>query len=124
MITKFLEKIQNSKPLQIFGDGSQLRDFIYISDVVNAIIFSMNKIESKRGGCYNVGTETFVSINELAQLMLKLFSKHLEIIHMSSKKGDIQFSMASMKKTKNELDFMPNTTLNEGLSSLVKNLKI
>jgi UDP-glucose 4-epimerase len=124
VITKFLEKIQNLEPLEIFGDGNQSRDFIYISDVINAIILSIKKIENKRGDCYNIGTEISISINELAKLMIKLFSKNLEIIHVPSKKGDILFSKASMKKTKNELDFMPKTSLNEGLMSLSKNLKI
>jgi UDP-glucose 4-epimerase len=124
VITKFLEKIQRSEPLEIFGDGIQSRDFIYISDVIDAIILSIKKIENKNGECYNIGTETSISINELGKIMLKLFSKNLEIIHMPSKKGDIQFSQASMKKTKNELDFMPKISLKEGLMSLSKNIKI
>ena len=124
VITKFLQKIQRSESLEIFGNGIQSRDFIHISDVIDAIISSIHKIENKRGDCYNVGTETSVSINELANLMLKLFSKDLKIIHAPLKKGDIQFSQASMKKTKNELNFEPKISLNEGLMSLIKNFKI
>ena len=100
VITKFLEKIKNCETIQIFGNGKQSRDFIYISDVIKAIIVSISKIENKRGDCYNVGTSKSLSINKLAELMLKLCSKELEIIHMPSKKGDIEFSHASMKKQK------------------------
>ena len=66
VISIFLKLKKNNKPLMIFGDGKQTRDFVHVSDVVNALIKSG---ESKTcNGIFNVGCQTSVDINKVAKI--------------------------------------------------------
>jgi len=76
VITKFLENIMIDKPPIIFGDGSQIRDFIFVQDVAKANFVSMNS--SVTHGFFNIGTGIRISISELANLMIKLSEKNLK----------------------------------------------
>ena len=120
VITKFLKNITQNKPLVIFGDGSLTRDFIHIDDVLEAINKAIEKIEGKRGGCYNIATGKAVSIKELAELMLSISGKKLEIKFKPPKQGDIPHSKANIDLAKKELDFQPKISLKEGLKKLLK----
>ena len=117
VITKFLQCIKNDEPLVIFGDGSYTRDFIYISDVVDSFLKSIENIIGKCGKCFNVASGTSTSITKLANLMLDISNKKLEIRYVSPKNGDIPHSQANIQLAKKELNFMPKISLDEGLSS-------
>ena len=119
VITKFLKNISENKPLLIFGDGSYTRDFIHIDDAVDAINNAIEKIEEKRGDCYNIATGRAVSIKELAELMLSISGKKLEIKFEPPKKGDIPHSQANIDLAKKELGFFPKISLKEGLEKLL-----
>jgi len=120
VITKFMKNISKNKPLVIFGDGSYTRDFIHIDDVLDAINKAIEKTEGKRGDCYNIATGIAVSIKKLAELMLSISGKKLEIKFELQKKGDIPHSQANIDLTKKELDFHPKISLKEGLEKLLK----
>ena len=120
VITKFMKNISENKPLVIFGDGSYTRDFLHIDDAVEAINKAIEKIEGKRGDCYNIAIGKAVSIKELAELMLSISGKKLEIKFELPKKGDIPHSQANIDLAKKELDFHPKISLKEGLEKLLK----
>ena len=120
VITKFMKNISENKPLVIFGDGSYTRDFLHIDNALEAIYNAIEKIEGKRGNCYNIATGIAVSIKELAELMLSISGKKLEIKFELPKKGDIPHSQANIDLAKKELDFHPKISLNEGLKKLLK----
>lgn len=120
VITKFCNNIKNNKPLIIFGDGTFSRDFIHVLDVVQAIINASNKIDGKKGKVYNISSETKTSVQELAELILLISGKNLEINHLPSKTGDIPHSLASSELAKKELDFIPKISLKEGLENLIR----
>ena len=86
VITKFLRNIAKNKPLVIYGDGNQTRDFISIYDIVKAFEIA---IKSNKNGTYNIGSGKSLSINELAEIILSVLSKKLEIRHTVKQKGDI-----------------------------------
>jgi len=119
VITKFFNNIKNNKPLIIFGDGTFTRDFVHVSNVVQAIINASNKMDGKKGDVYNISSEVRTSILELAELILSISGKHLEINHLPSKTGDIHHSQASTDLAKKELDFVPKISLKEGLKDLL-----
>jgi len=116
VITKFVEYIDNDSPLIIFGDGTNTRDFIHISDVVRAIKSAMINISGKKGDVYNIATGKSISIKKLAELMLSISKKNLEIKFESMKKGDILKSETIVTKSKFELDFISNIQLENGLT--------
>jgi len=120
VITKFTKNISENKPLVIFGDGSYTRDFIAIEDVIDSIHNAISNLDGKRGTCYNVATGRAVSIKELAELMLSISGKKLEIKFEPPKKGDIPHSQANIDLAKKELDFHPKISFKEGLEKLLK----
>ena len=91
VITKFMERISQNKPLEIFGDGQQIRDFVAIQDVVNSICNSISKINSKKG-TFNIASGNAITIKELAEWMISVSKKKLEIKYLPPKKGDIRLS--------------------------------
>lgn len=110
VITKFIQRITNDEPLEIFGDGMQTRDFVSVQDVVesihNAILFGNN-------GTYNIASGRSISINELAEFMISLSGKNLKIIHTSPRKGEIRHSQADISLAKRELKYSPKIGLEE-----------
>jgi UDP-glucose 4-epimerase len=114
VITKFIEMISSNKPLEIFGDGMQTRDFVSINDVVESIY---DAIKNGKNGTYNIASGKAITINELAELMISLSRKDLEIHHISEKHGDIRYSEADISLAKNKIGYVPKLGLNE-----IKNL--
>lgn len=119
VISKFVTQIKKEKPLNIFGDGLQSRDFVCIHDVVLSINQSIEKIDYKKFEIYNIASGESITINSLAKILLKLFDKKLEIFHDSPRKGDIRNSKASIKKAQSELDYHPKISLEEGLKQFI-----
>ena len=110
VITKFMKRIAMNKPLEIFGDGMQTRDFVSINDVINSIY---GAIENGKNGTYNIASGKTVTIKELAEFMISLSGKDLEIIYSDAKKGDIRFSQANISLAKKELKYSPKYGLEE-----------
>jgi len=120
VITKFMNNIQENKPLIILGDGSNTRDFISVEDIVNSIECAIKNVDGKKGNCYNIATGNFITINELATLMLSIAGKTLEIKHQPARKGDISHSQTSINLAKNALNFLPKIPLRLGLEKLIQ----
>ena len=110
VITKFIEMILSNKPLEIFGDGMQTRDFVSINDVVESIY---DAIKNGKNGTYNIASGKAITINELAKFMISLSKKGLEIHHISEKHGDIRYSEADISLAKSKIGYVPKLGLNE-----------
>jgi UDP-glucose 4-epimerase len=119
VITKFLQKIKSNESLEIFGDGNNTRDYVYIEDLVNGILQAIKNIQGQKGTMYNLASGKSTSINELADLMLKISDKRLEIIHKSPRPGDLLFSEVLISKARNELKYNPQFNLESGLTKLL-----
>jgi len=119
VITKFMKNISENKPLIIFGDGSNTRDFISIVDVVDSILSAIEKIEGKKGNYYNIATGNYISIKELAELILSTSGKNLDIKYEPPKEGDIVHSQTTMNLAHKELGFLPKVKLSDGLKKLL-----
>ena len=118
VITKFIDKIKEKQPLTIYGDGSQTRDFVYVQDIVNALILALQN-NNVNGQVFNIGTGKAATIKELAQTMLALTSTKLEVINAPARTGDIKQSYANITKANKLLDYKPQYTLKKGLKELL-----
>jgi len=118
VITKFLEKISKNEPLEIFGDGSQTRDFVAIQDVVESICCAISKIEGKQGSIYNIGSGKSISIKELAKYMISISNQNLDIKHREEK-NEIRFSQADISLAKNVLNYNPKIEFKNGVKNLM-----
>ena len=116
VITKFLEKIKKSENLIIFGDGRQTRDFVAIEDIINSI---HNAMEYTENGIFNIASGEKITIKELAELMILLSNKTLDIEYVKAKKGDIKYSEADIQLAKNYLNYFSKIELKDGIKKLM-----
>jgi len=117
VIPKFINLMTNDRTPQIYGDGKQTRDFIYIDDVVEGLILAATKSEGN-GEVYNIASGKETSINELVDLLNNVLGKNIKPEHVDPVPGDIRFSVADVSKAKQELGYSPNVDLKEGLKRI------
>ena len=104
-VSKFLKMKREGKPLTIFGDGQQRRDFIHVSDVVNANAqISFMELDNW-GEVYNIGYGANWSIQQIAD---EISSQQ---IHLSAKSGEMRETLADISKAKSELVWKPKTNI-------------
>ncbi len=118
VITKFLEKIKKNQRLTITGDGTQIRDFVSISDVICSI---NNAIGYNKSGIFNIASGNEITINELANLMIELSGKKLNIKNIADKQGEIKYSQADILLAKQKLGYISKINLKEGIKKLLEN---
>jgi len=104
VITKFMERIAHDKPLEIFGDGFQVRDFVAVEDVINSI---HDTISHSKSGIYNIASGKAITIKNLADQMILSSGKKLEIQYTTAKKGDIKYSQVDISLAKKEIEYSP-----------------
>jgi len=122
VISEFIRRVSKDEPLIIFGDGEQTRDFVHVSDIVNAIMISLKNEEAR--GVFNIGSGEAITINQLARLIIKMAGKEdLKLIYESSRPGDIKYSVVDITRAKKELGFEPKIKLELGIKELLKNYK-
>ncbi len=113
VIYAFINSILEGKPLTIYGDGLQTRDFVYVEDVAEANLIAL---ESNATGSYNIGSGSSISIKDLAYLIKSLSRyKDIDIVYREPRPGDIRHSRADITKACRVLGWRPKTSLREGL---------
>jgi UDP-glucose 4-epimerase len=118
VITKFVDRLKQNLPLIVYGDGSQTRDFIHVSDIVDAILSSLTS-EAAGGKVFNIGSGKPTSIDELANTLLSLADSNSTIIHAAPRVGDIKASYAETSLAANILGFSPKKLLSDGLREIL-----
>jgi UDP-glucose 4-epimerase len=120
VIPKFIKAIKEGKPPVIFGDGEQTRDFTFIKDVVHANILAA---ESKAFGIFNIGKGDRISINQLAQIILKLNGKeNIKPLYEKGRLGDIKHSLADISKAQS-FGYKPEYDVEKGIVETIRSFK-
>lgn len=118
VITKFFDWAEKGESLVVYGDGSQTRDFVYVSDVAQAILMLL---ESRSvGGVFNIGYGEAVTISDLALKIIALVGKDVGVVYRPPRKGDIRRSLADISKARKAFGFSPRVSLDEGLRRLLR----
>ncbi|WP_445474186.1 GDP-mannose 4,6-dehydratase [Methanococcoides methylutens] len=117
VISKFMERVRNSQDPMVFGDGEQTRDFISVHDIVDMVELVIER-EGAVGEVFNAATGKSTTINELANIVIDLFGKDVEIEHKQPMAGDIKHSVADISKAR-ELGFRPKVELKQGLEEFL-----
>jgi len=118
----FLERIRDKLPPKINGDGAQSRDFVYVGDVVNANIMSMNSEINHE--FFNVGTNLSITILDLAKTIIKSSKLDLEPIFGPPLPGDVDKTIANIDLIKEKLGWMPTVVLEEWIDEIISTNKI
>jgi UDP-glucose 4-epimerase len=111
----FLAQLLAGKPLTIVGDGTQTRDFTFVSDVVDALLSVVE--HGRTGEIYNVGTGVPVSVNELVRLL-----GARERVHIAKRPGEPDCTWADIAKITTELGWQPKVSIAEGVAVMLQNI--
>jgi UDP-glucose 4-epimerase len=114
VLMNFARNLVAQTPIEIFGDGLQTRDFVFVKDVVESNLRAAES-QSAVGKAINVGTGEKTTINRLAEIMNGEFANKGTVIHREGRGGEIHDSWASVSKVKRELGYIPSTRLSEGI---------
>lgn len=117
VITKFLQRIKQKKAPIIYGDGSQVRDFIYVDDIAK---INLKAMQSKtRSGFFNVGSGKTISILELANLIIRTSGLPLKPKFSKPRSGDAKLSQANIELVKKTFNWKPETALKDWLKKII-----
>ncbi|MGV8073285.1 MAG: NAD-dependent epimerase/dehydratase family protein [Syntrophobacteraceae bacterium] len=121
VISRFIDMAGEGRALTIFGDGLQTRDFVYVSDVVNAYIRAagLEGGEAAPHGIYNIGVGRAVSILEIADVIREICGKGGDLNFLPERPGDIRHSLAAVDKFGKTAGWSAGVSLNEGLRKTV-----
>ena len=116
----FCTRILEGKPLTIFGDGLQTRDYVYVGDVARAVFLgatsTLPKAERVDARAFNVGTGLGTSVIDLARLLQEAARSNAEIAFAPRRPGEQQESFLDASKARKLLGWEPMVTLSEGLA--------
>lgn len=116
VIGRFLLLAQERKPLTVTGNGTQTRDFIHVSDIVQAIVLAATSAEVGNGGVMNVGSGYSTTINDLATM----FGDEVEYV---PPRIEPHHSQADVSKLK-QLNWRPRVSLKDGIEEIKKEFKL
>jgi UDP-glucose 4-epimerase len=110
---KFMLSLSQAREIEIYGDGTQTRDFTFISDAVEGNLLAMTNRSS--GEVYNIGGGSRVMINDVLQTMEEITSRDAKIVYREAQKGDVRHTFADTSKARAMLGYKPQTDLKTGL---------
>jgi nucleoside-diphosphate-sugar epimerase len=122
VITTFTDRIKKGKQPIVFGDGSQIRDFTFVSDVVQANLLAMEN-DAAAGEIFNIGTGIPTSINTLAKTILRLCGRpRLGISRQEKRPGEVVHSLGDISRARRVLGYRPKVRLDDGLRLVIGSL--
>lgn len=115
VITNFIVQALGKKPLTVYGDGNQTRDYVWVNDVAQANVLATF---SKKSGIFNVGSGEEISVNKIADLIIKYLDG--EKVYLENPPGEIKKMRADISRAKKLLNYNPKGRLAEMLPSLIE----
>jgi len=119
VIPIFISKALRGEDIVIYGDGQQTRDFIFVKDIVNALYYATY---TDMPGIYNIGYGSSITINELANSIIRLTGSNSRIIHAPTKSGEVLHSRSNNAKLY-YTGFTFTSSFDEGLKETIKEIK-
>ncbi len=120
ILSIFSTQIRNGNGIQIFEDGKETRDFVFIDDVVNATILGIEK-EEANNEVFNVGTGVATDVLTVAKTLIDAYSIDVTVkVTGKFRLGDIRHNYAEMSKIKDLLGFKPKIFFKEGIQKFTK----
>lgn len=117
-IHKFTRLIESGETISVFGDGTMMRDFTYIDDIIDGITRAIERCEKYH--IYNLGQSEPVSVNQLITLLEKVMGKEAVIDYLPPQPGDVERTYADVARARKQLGYRPSTDLRTGLAHFVQ----
>jgi UDP-glucose 4-epimerase len=123
VVAKFIRQAINGEVLEIYGDGTQTRDFIYIGDLVEAIQLAASK-EGVGGEIFQIATSRETTVGELLEKLLRIMKdagfSDIEVCYQEKRLGDVVRNFSDTSKAKQRLGWTCNVSIDKGLRSTVQ----
>jgi UDP-glucuronate 4-epimerase len=116
-IHKFARLIEQGKAVPVFGDGSMMRDFTYIDDIINGVVAAVNRCSGYE--IYNLGESRPISVNDLIRELELALGKKAIINHLPLQPGDVERTYADVTKAERDLAYKTATDIRTGLAHFV-----
>lgn len=120
VVAIFTGKMLNNEELFIFGDGKQLRDYVFVSDLVNANLIALNKGDNE---IINIGTQKGSSVNDLCRTMAKITKYDKNPTYKPARAGELFKSVLAINKALKVLKWKPETSFENGLLKTINFFK-
>lgn len=117
----FVIAADGGKPITIYGDGKQVRDLLFVEDLLNMYDAAISQIDKSAGQIYNVGggvKNTIAIWTEFAPYLEKLTGRQIPIDHADWRPGDQRIFVSDIRKAKKELGWQPHVGVEEGIRRL------
>jgi UDP-glucose 4-epimerase len=115
--SRFIIQALKNRPIQVFGDGDQIRDFTFVDDIVQGTISAMER--GTPGTVLNLGGGSPRKLSDVIDLIAKLVGRECKIEHKPPQRGDIRKTSADISRARAELGYSPKTDIEKGLRAEV-----
>lgn len=112
---RFFRWALEDKPLKVYGDGKQSRDFTHVEDIMEANWLSFER--AMPGEVLNVGGGSRITLSEVIEIMKEMIGRDLEVHYQSVQKGDVRHTLADMTKAEEMLGYKPKVSIHDGLQA-------
>ncbi len=117
VVAIFTTRMLKDQDVEIYGDGENIRDYVFVGDVVNANILAMEKAD---GEILNIGTGKGTTVNELFEMLKKMTGYNREAKHVAPRPGDLRKNVLDWSSAKEKLGWSPKYKLEDGLKLTVE----
>lgn len=121
VISIFSERAKSARPITVFGDGGQTRDFVYVEDLVKILVQGLEH-PAPAADATNVGLSGVTTLNDLIAALEQISGQPLNVSHGAARSGDIRHSKADNRRLLERFDLGTPTSLTEGLARLYRSL--
>ena len=120
VVAIFAQRMLNNEPIAVFGDGKQMRDYVFVGDVVNANIKSLTK---GSGETINIGTQKTTSVNELVKYMAAFSGYKQKAVYKAKRDGELFRNLLDISKAKKVLNWKPSVDIKTGVAKTIEYFK-
>ena len=120
---RFMRTMLQGEPIRVYGDGTQMRDFTYVGDVVEATVRALEVCNEVSGEIFNIGSSQPIRLIDAIRIITDVVGVEPKIEFIESQKGDVRVTYANIAKANRMLGWKPQTSLREGLENEVAWLK-
>lgn len=117
-VAVFIGKILCNEPVELWGDGSVVRDFIYIDDVVSSVLSCLHTKESINQ-IFNIGSGEGISIRDLLSIIEKITGITVNIVYKPARNFDVPTNVLAIKKVTSDLNWNPKVSLENGIQTTI-----
>jgi len=116
VVAAFLENVLAGRAIELWGDGTQRRDFLYVADAVAALV-GMGELEAPRWRLVNLGSGEATAVGDLLELVFGVVGRRTEVRRLPARSFDVPANVLDIGRAREMLAFEPRTSLDQGIRS-------